>query len=157
VGRGGEAAGNLHGRKTAKKTLQEDEQERANPNEDGASKPRGCQRHHRGAAAHGRMKCGPWGEGLAQAGKRGSEGDGGGGAEAMQIGGEGARVMSKGLTVGLTSGQRHRVAPPRPCALYSLAPACSLTRSSSRPALHCPFAKRSRKRTRSEWPDKTVP
>jgi len=35
VGRGGEAVGGLHGRETAKKTLQTDEHERANPNEDG--------------------------------------------------------------------------------------------------------------------------
>jgi len=38
VGRGGEAAGNLHGRETAKKTLQKDEQGRANPNEGGVSR-----------------------------------------------------------------------------------------------------------------------
>jgi len=35
VGRGGEAAGGPHGRETAKKTLQTDEHERANPNEGG--------------------------------------------------------------------------------------------------------------------------
>jgi len=38
VGRGGETAGKLHGRETAKKTLQKDEHERANPNEDGVSR-----------------------------------------------------------------------------------------------------------------------
>jgi len=54
VGRGGEAAGNLHGREPAKKTPQKDEQERANPNEDGVSRtawvsapsPRHCRARH---------------------------------------------------------------------------------------------------------------
>jgi len=79
VGRGGEAAGGLHGRETAKKTLQKDEQKKANPNEDSVSRtawvsapsPRRCRARQSEVRTVGEGACA--GEGARQRRRRGRE------------------------------------------------------------------------------------